>query len=87
MNSVVNVLFGEMVSNISTPFAVCDLLKVFLFFFYYYYYFSVHDSELRPAQWWLPHQNFRAIWCTASLGRVCFKYEMEKKSLNKGAVN
>lgn len=33
VNSVVNVLFGEMVSNISTPFAVCDLLKVFLFFF------------------------------------------------------
>lgn len=42
----------------------------FFFFYYYYYYFFVHDSELRPAQWWLPHQNFRAI-CAHGVARPC----------------
>lgn len=79
MNNVVNVLFGEMVSNISTPFAVCDLLKVFLFFIIIIIFLSMIVNLDQPSGGYLIKTSERSAR-TASLGRVCFKYETEEKT-------
>lgn len=87
-----NVLFGEMVSNISTPFAVCDLLKVFLFFLFFIIiiiFLSMIVNLDQPSGGYLIKTSERSGARRRSA--VCasnMKWKKTKKqSLNKGAVN
>ncbi len=79
-----NVLLSETVSYISSPFAASDRLVVslqILSFFSFPFFtkiFFFHASELRPDQWWLPHQNTGVI-CAQRRSAVCASNMKRKK--------
>lgn len=80
VSNVVNMLLSETVSYCAASDSDSQsCCRYFLFFFTKFFFF--HASELRPEQWWLPHQNSRAI-CVQHCSALCtsnMKWEKKKK--------